>query len=282
MNSCRHTCKSTRSKLFWASNLVHLPSSIKQSYHQALSALNYSSCYPEQTLLFISDLEKLPVEEHQQQLEALKANVLVAVKMGSEEQVNEAVNQLLGEQLASLDLEQLQALLLELVFSLQDLAHAYGYTLFSLVEGEGRNLFSELATLSTLGKAKRYLARLCLLVRQAIAGQRAQSHIQFIGQAKSLIAKHFTESGFGLEEICEMIGVSPSYFSSTFKKEVGISFVQYLTALRMDMAKELLIKTEGKTYEIAQAVGFAEPNYFSFCFKRHVGLSPSQFRQGNR
>ncbi|NLE15470.1 MAG: response regulator [Spirochaetales bacterium] len=262
--------------------LVHSPSSIKQSYHQALSALNYSSCYPEQTLLFISDLEKLPVEEHQQQLEALKANVLVAVKMGSEEQVNEAVNQLLGEQLASLDLEQLQALLLELVFSLQDLAHAYGYTLFSLVEGEGRNLFSELATLSTLGKAKRYLARLCLLVRQAIAGQRAQSHIQFIGQAKSLIAKHFTESGFGLEEICEMIGVSPSYFSSTFKKEVGISFVQYLTALRMDRAKELLIKTEGKTYEIAQAVGFAEPNYFSFCFKRHVGLSPSQFRQGNR
>jgi len=115
-----------------------------------------------------------------------------------------------------------------------------------------------------------------------IAGQRAQSHIQFIGQAKALIAKHFTESGFGLEEICEMIGVSPSYFSSTFKKEVGVSFVQYLTALRMDRAKDLLIKTEGKTYEIAQAVGFAEPNYFSFCFKRHVGLSPSQFRQRNR
>ncbi|MDD4449368.1 MAG: helix-turn-helix domain-containing protein, partial [Sphaerochaeta sp.] len=55
-----------------------------------------------------------------------------------------------------------------------------------------------------------------------------------------------------------------------------------ISGLRMDRAKELLVKTEGKTYEIAQAVGFAEPNYFSFCFKRHVGLSPSQFRQGNR
>jgi len=263
-------------------NLVHSPSAIKQSYHQALTALNYSSCYPEQSLLFISDLEKLPVEEHQQQLEELKANVLVAVKMGSEEQVTEAVNQLLGEQLASLSLQDMQALLLELAFLLQDLTHSYGYTLFSMAEEEGRNLFSELATLTTLGKAKRYVTRLCLMVRLLIAGQREKSHIQFIGQAKSLIAKHFTEPGFGLEEICEMIGVSPSYFSSTFKKEVGNSFVQYLTSLRMDRAKELLIKTEGKTYEIAQAVGFAEPNYFSFCFKRHVGLSPSQFRQGNR
>lgn len=263
-------------------NLVHSPSAIKMSYSQALTALNYSSCYPEQSLLFISDLEKLPIEEHQQQLEELKANVLVAVKLGSEEQVTEALNQLLGEQLASLSLHQMQALLLELAFVLQDLTHAYGHTLFSMAEEEGRNLFSELSTLSTLGKAKRYFTRLCLAVRLLIAGQREQSHIQFIGQAKSLIAKHFTEPGFGLEEICEMIGVSPSYFSSTFKKEVGSSFVQYLTGLRMDRAKELLTKTEGKTYEIAQSVGFAEPNYFSFCFKRHVGLSPSQFRQGSR
>jgi len=43
-----------------------------------------------------------------------------------------------------------------------------------------------------------------------------------------------------------------------------------------------LIKSEGKTYEIAQAIGFTEPNYFSFCFKRHEGVSPSQYRQANR
>jgi len=61
-----------------------------------------------------------------------------------------------------------------------------------------------------------------------------------------------------------------------------VSFVQYLTALRMDRAKELLAKTESKTYEIAEAVGYTEPNYFSFSFKRHVGLSPSQYRQAQR
>ena len=154
--------------------------------------------------------------------------------------------------------------------------------LFGDGEEGGLNLFGELATLTTLGKAKRWFTRLCLSLRDLLAGSRQASHIQFITEAKNLMARHFDEPGFGLEEICEMIGISPSYFSSTFKREVGVSFVQYLTTLRMDRAKELLAKTESKTYEIAEAVGYTEPNYFSFSFKRHVGLSPSQYRQAQR
>ncbi len=263
-------------------NQVHRPSAISQSYRQALRALNYSSCYPEQSLLFISDLESESPEEQLGAIQELQANVVLSVKTGNDQQVSEAVSNLFGEALASLSLTQIQELVLSLAVSLQDLAHSYGHTLFTLSEDEGRNLFAELASLTTLGKARRWFTHLCLEIREKIAGQRENSHIQFIGKAKFLITKHFTESGFGLEEICEMIGVSPSYFSSTFKKEVGLSFVQYLTAMRMDRAKELLVKTEGKTYEIAQAVGFSEPNYFSFSFKRHVGLSPSQYRQANR
>ena len=263
-------------------NLVHTPSAITHSYHQALKALNYSSAYPEQRLLFIGDLEQLPIEEHIGTIGESIADVILSIKIGSEEQVEQAVGKLFAEQLASFSLDQLQALILKLSSSLEEIAHSYGKTIFSLEEEEGRNLFTEFASLNTLGKMRRYFSRLCLQLRRTIAGQREVSHVQFIQQAKTMIAKHYTEAGFGLDQICEMIGVSPSYFSSTFKKEVGISFVQYLTTLRMDRAKELLIKTEGKTYEIASAVGFTEPNYFSFCFKRHVGSSPSQYRQANR
>ncbi len=263
-------------------NQVHLPSAITQSYRQALRALNYSSSYPDQPLLFIRDLEAEPGQEQQGAVEELKANILLAVKMGNEQQVSESVASLFGEVLASLSLMQIQELVFELAFSLHDLAHSYGHTLFTLTEEDGRSLFSELSSLTTLSKARRWFTRVCLELREMIAGQRENSHIQFITKAQALIAKHFTEPGFGLEQICEMIGVSPSYFSSTFKKEVGKSFVQHLTGMRLDRAKELLIKTEGKTYEIAQSVGFSEPNYFSFCFKRYEGVSPSQYRQAHR
>jgi two-component system response regulator YesN len=262
--------------------LVHAPSSISQSYRQALSALNYSSVYPDRDLLYISDLEHIGSEELQRKLEELKANVILAVKIGTEEQVNASLNELFGQQFASSTLEAVQALLLSLASLLQELASSYGHSLFSITEEEGLNLFGELATLTTLGKAKRWFTRLCLSLRDLLAGSRQASHIQFITEAKNLMARHFDEPGFGLEEICEMIGISPSYFSSTFKREVGVSFVQYLTTLRMDRAKELLAKTESKTYEIAEAVGYTEPNYFSFSFKRHVGLSPSQYRQAQR
>lgn len=261
--------------------LVHTPQAIAQTYQQALSALNYSASYPEQSLLFINDLEQLKGEETLGGLEQLKSNVLVAVKLGSELQVSEAVSQLFGEHLASMSQQELQTLLLELASSLNEVAQAYGHSLFMVGE-EGRNLFLELGSLTTLGKAKRWFTKFCLSLHCLISGQREKSHVQFIQQAKEFIAKHFTEAGFGLDQICEMIGVSPSYFSSTFKREVGLSFVQYLTGIRMDRAKELLVKTEGKTYEISQAVGYSEPNYFSFSFKRYVGLSPSQYRQANR
>jgi two-component system response regulator YesN len=264
-------------------NLVHLPSAIAQSYRQALEALNYSSFYPEQHIMVISDLEKPDTQKDKSHLRELLSDVILAVKLGTEEQVVESVNNLFGEEAASLPFEGLQAFLLELSSSLNALLESYNHTLFQLGgESDSRSFFSDLGSLNTLGKARRWLTKVAMAIHTIISGQRENSHIQFVQEAKGLIAKHFTEAGFGLEQVCEMIGVSPSYFSSTFKREMGISFVQYLTTLRMNRAKELLVKSEGKTYEIAQAIGFTEPNYFSFCFKRHEGVSPSQYRHANR
>jgi len=264
-------------------NISHVPSAISLSYRQALEALNYSSFYPEQKILVISDLEKPDTQEDKSHLQELLSNVIISVKLGTEEQVVESVNNLFGGKAASLPFEGLQAFLLQLSSSLNVLAESYDYNLFQLgSDGDSRTFFADLGSLNTMGKARRWLTKVALAIRTAISGQRENSHIQFVQEAKSLIAKHFTESGFGLDQVCEMIGVSPSYFSSTFKREMGISFVQYLTTMRMDRAKELLVKSEGKTYEIAQAIGFTEPNYFSFCFKRHEGISPSQYRQANR
>lgn len=264
-------------------NLVHLPSAIPQSYRQALEALNYASFYPDQNILIISDLEKPDAAQDSSSVQQLMSDIVIAVKMGSENQVIDSVNNLFTEQTAALPFEGLHALLLDISSTLNTLAEAYNYTLFQFGgEGDSRSFFSDIAALNTVSKARRWLTRTALAMRNAITGQRENSHIRFVQEAKNLIAKHFTESGFNLDQVCEYIGISPSHFSSTFKREMGVSFVQYLTAMRMERAKELLIKTEGKTYEVAQAVGFSEPNYFSFCFKRYEGVSPSQYRQANR
>ena len=67
-------------------------------------------------------------------------------------------------------------------------------------------------------------------------------------------------------------------FSSVFKKEAGKSFISYLTDYRMDIAAEMILNTDEKSYTIAEKVGYLDANYFSYVFKRQYGVSPSKYR----
>ena len=67
-------------------------------------------------------------------------------------------------------------------------------------------------------------------------------------------------------------------FSSIFRKETGQTFVEYLTQIRMDKAKELLMCSAMKTSEIGYEVGYKDPHYFSYIFKKNQGCSPKEYR----
>ncbi|MFA7119242.1 MAG: helix-turn-helix domain-containing protein, partial [Sphaerochaetaceae bacterium] len=261
-------------------SLEHAPSFISTSYKKALKALNYNAFNPDQHVLFINDMEKSSTKADSLNLEKYESDLLSMVKLGTREQVADCIN-VLGDQIVSLNADELSSFVLELLVAFDQLAQSYGTTLAKIV-GDGRNLFEEVGTIHNAAKARRWFTSLALTIRDQLSGQRQSSHIKFVEDAKRLIGQHYQEPGFGLDQVCDMTNVSPAYFSSVFKKEIGSSFVQYLTNARLARAKELLVKTENKTYEIATAVGFTEPNYFSFCFKRYEGISPSQYRHQNK
>lgn len=82
-----------------------------------------------------------------------------------------------------------------------------------------------------------------------------------------------------LNEIAKHVNLSSGYFSSLFKKELGLSFVEYLNSLRIEKAKELLVNTHMRSYEIAEKVGFGDETYFSRVFKKNTGISVQEFRK---
>ena len=81
-----------------------------------------------------------------------------------------------------------------------------------------------------------------------------------------------------LNTVAVSVGMSPGYFSTVFSREVGKTFVEYLTETRMDKAKELFMCSSMKTSEVGYEVGYRDPHYFSYIFKKTQGCSPKEYR----
>ena len=97
---------------------------------------------------------------------------------------------------------------------------------------------------------------------------------------EKLILEQLSNPNLALGELAKQLGFSTNYLSLLIKKELGMSFQEYVTQQRIQRAKRLLLSTDMKIYEVALAVGIEDMNYFSYRFKSIVGVSPKSFRSG--
>ena len=74
-----------------------------------------------------------------------------------------------------------------------------------------------------------------------------------------------------------MLFRSPEYLSNLFAKETGMTFSNYLKKVRIEKAKELILTTDMKIYEVACSVGYPDQKYFSKVFKEYTGVSAKQY-----
>lgn len=99
-----------------------------------------------------------------------------------------------------------------------------------------------------------------------------------ISRAKEFIRKNYADSVISLHRVAEEVGFSPNHFSTVFSQETGQTFVEYLTAVRIEAAKKLLTCGNSRMSDIAFDVGYQDSHYFSYLFKKHVGVSPREYR----
>lgn len=81
----------------------------------------------------------------------------------------------------------------------------------------------------------------------------------------------------GLDEFAGKYKLSPEYISQLFTRETGVAFSSYLREVRMEAAKDLLLNSELKIYEIAYRVGYPDQTYFSRVFKEYTGVSAKHY-----
>lgn len=98
--------------------------------------------------------------------------------------------------------------------------------------------------------------------------------------AKDYIDHHYFEQSISLNKVAEMVQVSPTYLSKRIKTELGASFINYLTKVRIKKALLLMKDPHLKIYEIADRVGYSTQHYFCNAFKKETGISPTVYRGG--
>ncbi|CAN7744249.1 response regulator transcription factor [Paenibacillus sp. LjRoot56] len=117
-------------------------------------------------------------------------------------------------------------------------------------------------------------------IAKVVSGTAVMEHAAAMVEAvKQYIAEHLSESELSREEIANHAFLNPDYLSRVFKKETGISIMDYLLQERIKLAKELLAKTGMSIGQIALEVGFTYFAYFSKVFRKQTGLNPNEYRQ---
>ena len=146
------------------------------------------------------------------------------------------------------------------------------------LQEEAEELQKMMQKIHSLSEIKKYVVRLlneAIELRDAESGRR---YSDLIAAAKKEIENHYMTEEISLNTVAISVGMSPSYFSSIFSKEAGKTFVEYLTEVRIEKAKEFLMCSSMKTSEIGYEVGYKDPHYFSYIFKKVKGCSPKEYR----
>ncbi|WP_312694238.1 response regulator transcription factor [Caproiciproducens sp.] len=113
---------------------------------------------------------------------------------------------------------------------------------------------------------------------EVIVEEKKQADTRPIRLAKQYIQENYMKP-ITLEEVSGIVGFNPTYFSTLFKKESGNNFVNYLSEIRMNRAKELLRETNLTIAVICEQVGYSDLKNFTKSFAKSVGLKPNEFRK---
>lgn len=114
-----------------------------------------------------------------------------------------------------------------------------------------------------------------------IGSKRQEKSTDTIGAAREFIEENFAKE-ITLDDVSRAVNISPYYFSKLFKESTGENFIEYLTNIRIEKAKDLMLSSDMSMKEICAACGYSDPNYFSRTFKKNTGFTPTEYKENNQ
>lgn len=250
----------------------------QMAYNQALSALAF--CNNIGGVAFIDSNAKNKSEELTQILN-LEQQILRRLKTGDEKKLKSSASLYFSvlKHNFSGDIDSIKDRLFTLLVSAKNIVSN-----FVLAEGfgaeneeNGANTFAFFKRNDVCSELEQFvLGQLCAycLTVEKIKSIRQNPIIE---KTYKFIQEHLAQS-ISLEETANFVNVNPFYLSKLFKEETGTNFIDYVTDLRLEKAKELLKEGKLSIKELSCATGYPDQNYFSKLFRKKFGVTPTEFR----
>ena len=114
--------------------------------------------------------------------------------------------------------------------------------------------------------------------RETVLNIKSGPKSKYVREAMDYICMHYNDPDVCIGSIAEHLSISEGYLSHTFKKETGLSPLNYLTRYRIQQAMRMLSDCRVRIYEVAEKTGYQDIAYFSSTFKKITGMSPSDYQ----
>lgn len=253
---------------------------IHLSYKDALSALDCKITMGKNKIYNIKDFGYrdtdmyFPVERIH--------NLISAAKLESIETATAQINEFFDDicKRKNISIDNIRILIIELIFSMQKIP--------TVISGEHNKkndldfkIYENIGKCETVHDFKSLVIDFTTKVCNDISASRNSRNHAIIAKAKNYIDINYHLEELSLNNVAGIVSVSPGYLSILFRKETDETFIEYLTRMRLEKARELLKTTPLKAYEVAYKVGYSDPHYFSLIFKKYTGITPSDYKNNN-
>lgn len=263
-------------------------SQIQKSYYSASRAFSQRYLYDENILYYdeMASMEKKNVTEddstYLQKVDVNALNPVILQKFLSNGLLEETEN-FVKDYFYAIGQEPLESLVfrnyvtLNVRFSVMSFLKEIGCDTRILEQEDTEDVLSESSKSleNAIAYAKKIISQ-AIALRDQNSGNKNRSILK---TAVDFIDSHYMEEDMSLNKAANAANVSANHFSALFSQNMGQTFIEYLTNLRMNKAKEYLRCTSMRSSEIAGEIGYKDAHYFSYLFKKTQGMTPSDYRK---
>lgn len=248
---------------------------LQDSYNEAISTLNKVSSTGGLNFTGLSEQTFQNVKSNKGEL---KNQIIAKLKLGDANNVNLFIDLFMADLLKSgTSIEKYKNAMMDLLIT----CHNTAEQIIAIPENEAYdNTFNFLSQENNTTLIKEYIQKLLTEYAQLISNAKTNEENPLIVKVCDYL-DHNLSQDISLEQMANIINVSPFYLSKLFKEEKGITFINFISDKRLEKARDLLEHSDLSIKEITSEIGYNDQNYFSRIFKNKFGLSPKEYRKSN-